>query len=329
MLVISNDGSAETSEFSLTELMFASKRLFRSSLPSHIHLAFDIDMKHAHIHGSPTLINQAIMNLILNARDAVESVKLPSVSVTLKAMRGPANKTPGSLGYIALAVTDNGHGIEKHTRDRMFEPFYSTKPSTKGTGRGLAIVYNVAQICGGYVDVDSTPGEGSSFTLCLPLVDMPAAIHQQRALNDEDSWQADDTGILLVEDNKAVRKVNRDIIESLGYTTFSARHGRAAVKKAHFFKDEIGLIIMDLSMPEMGGLEAALEIRMQGNPVPIIFCSGNTYFFKPIERHAEKLMPFSMLTKPFNVQVLGKKIHDLLHCADPTVCSQSGGSTAA
>jgi len=312
MLLISNDENIETSDFSLSKLLSSSKRLFRAAVTPVIDLSFHVEPKQVYIHGSPTLISQSIINLILNARDAVENTDSPAISVTVKDVGHLINREPCANGYLCISVADNGHGMDKSTMARIFEPFYTTKASTKGTGLGLAIVYNAVQICGGYVDVESVIGKGTNFHLYLPMIDIPAQTSQANNTTIEEIEGSDDTGILLVEDNKAVRKVNRDIIESMGYTSFAAKNGRTAVKKASLFQEEIGLIIMDISMPEKGGIEAALEIRKKQNQVPIIFYSGNTDFFKSIEHHATTLYPFSLLSKPFNVRSLGKEIHTLL-----------------
>jgi len=324
MLVISRDDSIKTEIFSLADSLIKSKRLFRATTSGQTNITFDIATTNAHIKGSTTLLNQAVINLILNARDAVAEVTSPCITLSLTEA-GRMDRDDCSAEYLCISVADNGHGMEKYTLDRMFEPFYTTKPSTKGTGLGLAIVYNVAQICGGFVEADSVVGQGTTFRIYLPVVDVAAPACKQQAANSEDHATVDEAGILLVEDNKAVRKVNRDIIESLGYTVYSAKNGCAASKKAMLFEEDIKLIIMDLSMPEMGGVDAALKIRAMGNQLPIIFYSGNSHFFKPLGQHAAALHPFSMLSKPFSIRVLGERIETLLH---PTT-TQSGRRTAA
>jgi len=313
MLIISKTDTVETVVFSLPDAIIKSKRLFKAAVSNKSDITFDITKKQAHIHGYPTLLNQAIMNLILNASDAVETVQSPSISVELKEV-GCVNKAKASTHYICLSVTDNGHGMEKDTLDRASDLFYTTKPSTKGSGLGLAIVYNVAQVCGGYVDVKSIVGKGTTFSLYLPLAELPSSmLSGHTAMTDKDDDLTDEIGILLVEDNQTVRKVNRDIIESLGYSSYAAKNGRTAVKKATLFRDEIGLIIMDLSMPKLGGIEAALQIRSMGNMVPIIFYSGNSNFFEPIEDIGKKLSPYSILSKPFNIQKLEEEICSKLY----------------
>jgi len=312
MLVISRDDSIKTELFSLSHSLIKSRRLFRAAISSHINITFDIAATGAQIKGATTLLNQAVINLILNARDAVAGVASPCITLSLSDA-GRMNRDNGSAEYLCLSVADNGHGMEKCTLDRIFEPFYTTKPSTKGTGLGLAIVYNVAQICGGFVEVDSIKGEGTTFRIYLPVVASAAPPREQQTTDSEEDGTVDEAGILLVEDNKAVRNVNRDVIESLGYTVYSARDGCAAIKKAMLFEEEIKLIIMDLSMPEMGGVDATLEIRAMGNHVPIIFYSGNSRLFKPLGQHAAELHPFSMLGKPFTIRALGEHIEALLH----------------
>lgn len=314
MLVVAKDESIETTDFSLPELLTASKRLFMAAASHDVNLSFEVGVRDAFVHGSPTLVNQAVINLILNARDAVEKQECPSISVKLH-KQSLLNRGRSDSSYLCLSVADNGHGMDQSTVDRIFEPFYTTKPATKGTGLGLAIVYNVAQICGGFVDVESSVGQGSTFKLYLPMVENHEPAEPSDSFREGDEY-SDEIGILLAEDNKAVRRVNRDIIESLGHTLYSAKNGNIAVKKANLFVDEIRLIVMDLSMPGMGGLAAAREIRRAGNQVPVIFCSGNSDFFKPVLEQADQLEPFTILTKPFTPVQLNRKIYELLQATE-------------
>jgi len=310
MLISSKSDSVETAEFLLSDLLVSSEELFRSAVCRDVEIQFNIETKHAYVHGSSTLVRQAVLNLILNAVDATLEVVSPCISVELKEL-GQFDKACDSAHYLSVSVTDNGHGMESSTMDRIFEPFYTTKPSTKGTGLGLAIVYNVAKNCGGYVTVESVVGKGTTFNLFLPIVDAAASFsHEKKVVHDPRLEAFAGTSVLLVEDNKAVRNITRDVIKSLGCATFSAKNGCVAVKKAKCFQSEIELILMDVSMPKMGGFEAALEIREGGNQVPIIFYSGNSSSFSQIEAHAERLHPFSLLAKPFNALSLEDKILD-------------------
>ncbi|MDQ6993085.1 MAG: ATP-binding protein [Mariprofundus sp.] len=176
MLITTTNDNIDTEIYSLSAALQKAKPLFSASINNDVHITFDIPAADVYINGSENLLNRAIVNLIQNARDAVAASTAPAITITLREI-GSSNKEAPDKAYLCLSIHDNGHGIDEATAARIFEPFYTTKSITKGTGLGLAMVYNIAQLCGGYIDVDSSIDNGATFNIFLPMVENKPSKH--------------------------------------------------------------------------------------------------------------------------------------------------------
>ena len=242
-------------------------------------------------------IEQAVMNLVLNARDAMPDggdlrLSTRAVIITDADAARYTQAIPGK--YLAIGVSDTGTGIDAELLPRIFEPFFTTKDTRTGTGLGLATVYGIAQQLGGFVDVASTVGEGTSFTLFLPEVDLEIA--ESIKAEAEASVRGDEM-ILIVEDQDEVRAVARRILITHGYRVIEANNGYDALS---IFRDahlDIDLVLTDAVMPQMGGPDLVRALRADKPRLPVVMVSG--YTDSELVTYGTRELDVPFLAKPF------------------------------
>jgi signal transduction histidine kinase/ActR/RegA family two-component response regulator len=222
-------------------------------------------------------IEQVLINLVVNARDAIGIGGKIMVSTVLvdsqnTRMEGNAVIPPGR--YACLVVTDNGPGMDAKTLEHIFEPFFTTKEKGKGTGLGLSIVHNIITKHTGHISVGSTPGAGTEFRVYLPLY--AGEVTQSRVDNMQSVYRHGKETVLVVEDDKAIMKLHQEVLGRYGYTILTASDGVEAMEVFRVRLDEIQLAIVDVIMPRMNGRELVEQIRMQRPELPIIMTSGYT-----------------------------------------------------
>jgi CheY-like chemotaxis protein len=241
----------------------------------------------------------------VNARDAMPKgghleIQLQDVKLDATAAREFPDLKPGR--YVCLRVADSGGGISSEMRDRIFEPFFTTKPSGHGTGLGLSVVYGIVQQHEGAVSVESTEGKGTTFSIFLPALASKAA---PRVMDGEIRFARGSETVLLAEDEEPVRQLTSIVLRQAGYIVIQASDGLEACEIFAEKKDEIDLVLMDVMMPRMGGLEAWKRIRAMRD-VPILFCSGYTGAPGDLPAGAP------LLPKPFTSDKLLSAIRDVL-----------------
>ena len=248
------------------------------------------------------------MNLFVNAADAMPGggdLILKTANVTDKNLQEKIYVVkPGN--YVRLTVSDTGKGMDKEILDRIFEPFYTTKELGRGTGLGLASAYGIIKGHGGYIDVESEKGRGTTFTVYLPATEKRV---EKTVTTPVPIIKGTET-VLLVDDEARIIDVGTKELKKLGYTVLEARDGRAAVKIYRDNKDKIDLVILDIVMPHMGGGEA--YDRMKGiNPkVKVLLSSGYS-----IDSQAKELLQRgcdAFIQKPFSINELSQKIREVL-----------------
>lgn len=263
-------------------------------------------------------LEQVLINLVVNARDAMGEkgevvIKSSMRNITQSTIRG-RDVTPGE--YVAISVIDSGCGMSRELMSRIFEPFFSTKEVGKGTGLGLSTAYGIVRQFGGFIDVESEVGKGSTFTVCLPLYIETAediAARQAAAAND-DKPGPDLTGagtILLVEDEDAVRVFSTRALRNKGYTVLEARSGEEALTVIEREGgNKIDLIVTDVVMPQMDGPTMYKKIREQWPDMKVIFVSGYTEDRLREQFTSNEVIYF--LPKPFTLKNLASKVKEVL-----------------
>ena len=259
--------------------------------------------------GDQTQLQNALLNLGINARDAMPNGGSLAFASTIKIMDEIACRTmslsltPGR--YVEIAVCDTGVGMTQEVIEHIFEPFFTTKAMGKGTGLGLAAVYGTVQNHKGELFVQSRPGVGSLFKLYLPVIeDVTGDIACSSDIVTGSG------GILLVDDEKILREVGCELLEDLGYSVYLAENGVDALEVFSAHRNEISLVILDLIMPKMGGEEAFLHLRIQSPELKVLFCSG----FSSEDTSAElaKLGACGFIHKPYNRSELSRAVAEAI-----------------
>ncbi|TLS77661.1 response regulator [Mariprofundus erugo] len=280
-----------------------------------IELRLDICTDEIMIRGDASQIQQALINLLINARDAVATIENPEILCSLQRYQADHafhHRHPEIKGeqFARLSVQDNGCGIPGDALGKIFEPFYTTKDVDKGTGLGLAMVYGAIQAHGGVIDVTSSPHAGTTIDMYLPM------IQEQEARNEEAGHIAPSIHhgagetILLVDDDTTVLHSTREVLLSLGFRVITAEHGIAALEQFEQQPESIRLLLTDIVMPKMGGIALAQAIRQRNNHLPVIFATG--YDRKEALDAEAAISHSSVLSKPFSISRLSQAIHDSL-----------------
>ena len=256
----------------------------------------------------PGQFEQAIINLAVNARDAMPAGgRLAIETGEADVVERPSNHDVRAGRYVRVTVRDSGVGMDEATQARIFEPFFTTKGPGEGTGLGLAMVYGFVRQSGGFIDVSSTRGEGTTFDIYLPVA---VSVTTETPMGErEPTWNA--TGsetILVVEDETAVRSFARAVLESSGYTVLVAPDGEEGLARAAAHEGRLDLVLTDIVMPRLGGRQLAETLRRNRPDVKLLFMSG--YSEQPVPSGGGTAGGF--LQKPFVASELVRKVRRVL-----------------
>jgi CheY-like chemotaxis protein len=292
----------------------ASGVLWRRLIRADIDLKLSIASRPSYVKMDPGQLEQVLLNLVVNARDAMPdggTIEVETEVTELSAAYCKARDglTPGS--FVRIRVTDDGHGMDAATKARVFEPFFTTKEVGRGTGLGLSTAYWVVKRNGGDLSVESEVGRGSTFVVLLPLTDerpAPSSIPPPlpRPIVTET--------VLLAEDQPTVRALVGRVIEGLGYVVLSASDGVAALELLAAHEGKIHALVTDVVMPRMGGRQLAERVRALRPGTPILFMSG--YTDDPSLFDGIPPGESSFLQKPFAPDALGRALRKLLASAE-------------
>ncbi len=257
-------------------------------------------------------MQQVIMNLVVNARDAMPeggTLTIETDSVELGesyARTHDVTMEPGR--YVMLAVSDSGEGMDRETQAHIFEPFFTTKDAEKGTGLGLSIVYGVVKQSGGFIWVYSEPGQGTTFKIYLPRVEGQAKGSATAMASQKELFGSET--ILLVEDEQGVREAILHFLHQRGYTVLEADRPRIAMEIAKEHHGPIHLLLTDIVMPDMNGLELAKKVKAYRPTIKVLYMSG--YTDRGLGGGATIGEDVHVLQKPFGFEVLGRRLRDIL-----------------
>jgi PAS domain S-box-containing protein len=274
ILAFSRQDDQDTKPIKLQPIVKEVLQLLRNSIPTTIDIQHDIDPGCGVVIADPTKIHQIIMNLATNAFHAMEETG-GRIEVYLKQIRLESNQllfpelTPGE--YAGLTVVDTGAGIEKDVLDKIFDPYYTTKKNGKGTGLGLSVVQGIVKSCNGDIRVYSEPGKGTEIQVYLPIMDRKI---DNKVMDRSEPVLGGTEKILLVDDEEAIVRMEQQMLERLGYRV-TVRTG--SVEALEAFKanaDSFDLVVTDMTMPNMTGLQLTGEIKSIRSDIPIIICTG-------------------------------------------------------
>jgi PAS domain S-box-containing protein len=295
----------------LNEVVGGMIQMVSRVIDENIDLAFLPGAKLGKVKADPSQIEQVVLNLVVNARDAMPTggkltIETSSVDLDKNYTAQHAVVEPGP--YVMLTVADTGCGMDAETQARIFEPFFTTKEPGKGTGLGLATVYGVVKQSGGYIWVYSEPGQGATFKVYLPKV---TAVSETPAPEKIVSAPSSGTEtILFVEDEQSVRELVREYLSSCGYSVLEASDGVQALEIAAMHPGVIQLLITDVVMPRLSGRQLATQIASSRSNLKVLYISG--YTDDSVFRHGVLEGGMEFLQKPFNLKALAQKIRAIL-----------------
>ena len=284
--------------------------LLRNAIGAHIEVKKMLapDLSAARV--DPTQLEQILMNLCLNARDAMPDggqllIETRNVELDEDYCRRYAYAHPGR--YVLLLVSDTGMGMDKATVEHIFEPFFTTKEPGKGTGLGLATVYGIVKQHGGLIHAYSEPGQGSVFRVYLPVGSGKAEIQKKVP---EDEVRGGVETILVAEDHDAGREMAQEVLEKLGYTVVVAANGEEAVREFRAKPDNIALVILDIVMPKLTGPEAYKQIRTIKPDLPVLFATGYSTESELLKAITDREHP--LIQKPYTIRLLARKVREVI-----------------
>ncbi len=312
LLAYSRKQSLEYRNLNLNEVLKDFEKLLRRTIKEDIELKIITDPGIPLVSADRGQIEQVIMNLVVNSQDAmpdggVLQISTSSMVIGDEYYRNQMKIEPGR--YVVASFKDTGCGIDKETLKLIFEPFFSTKKE-RGVGFGLATVYGIVKQHGGWIFVDSSPGNGTLFDIYLPVSqDDPPPIPQEETKLPPEP-EKNDAVILVAEDNQLVRDLARTILEDSGYKVFTAEDGKEALEFLSTREEPVDLLLTDVIMPRMNGKELYLLARVVNPAMKVIFMSG--YTDNAISRHGVIEEGINFIQKPFSLETLTNKVREVL-----------------
>ncbi|ATX82224.1 PAS domain S-box-containing protein [Mariprofundus ferrinatatus] len=311
LLVFARKGRIEMKPFGLTSFVKEVAKLHKASIPENVSFQSDYCNDELVVNGDATQLQQVLMNLLNNARDAVAGIDDPMITLKIEeyiADERFAGRHPDieSRQFAHLIVADNGCGISDAEKEHIFEPFFSTKEVGLGSGLGLSMAYGAIQSHHGMLEVESKIGKGSSFHIYLPLLEEKTI----QVVSDEirEAVSGKDELILVVDDNAEIRETSREVLESIGYRVVEASNGLEAVDAYIAKQQEIAVIIMDVVMPRLSGVKAVERIKALNPDAKVLFSTGYDR-----DETLKGEMPsddYVVLSKPYSIVKLSNAIRE-------------------
>jgi CheY-like chemotaxis protein len=309
LLAFSRKQALEPCKLDVNRLVKDMRAMLERLVGEDIEVSVALHAEGGTIHADPNQLEQVVMNLVANARDAMPGngkllVETANVELDEEYARAHLDSCEGR--YVMLAVSDTGVGIDEETKSRIFEPFFSTKGVGKGTGLGLSIVQGIVAQSGGYIEVSSEKDKGTTFKIYLPEVSEPPTSDTGRA--SAVPVMGGKETVLVVEDQAEVRKFAVAVLKSYGYRTIPATSAGEALLQCE--RERIDLVLTDVVMPHVNGRELADRLQARQPGLKVLFMSG--YADNVIEHHGVLEAGGQFIQKPFRPEELAQKVRTLL-----------------
>lgn len=313
LLTFSRNDETDAAEMPLIPFIKETLKFMRTAIPENIAIHQEIGSGELLINGDATQLHQVLMNLINNARDALENVTHPCITVRLQTFEPDEHFLKSHHGfkpgeYARLVVEDNGCGVSEEHLPHLFDPFFTTKEAGKGTGLGLAMVYGAVQHHHGFIEVLPNEDAGLAFHIYLPL--LTATSSSNVAAGKKQLLQGHGECILLADDDRTLCETLTDVLESLNYRVLQAANGREALELFEKHQGQISLALLDVVMPHSGGVEVARVIRASHADLPVIFLTG--YDRDDVKVANRRLHNSNVLTKPVQITLLSICLRQML-----------------
>jgi two-component system, cell cycle sensor histidine kinase and response regulator CckA len=312
LLVFSRKQTVQPVVLELNAVVTDMDKMLRRLIDDHVELSLVLGRDIGRVKADAGYVGQVLMNLVVNARDAMPNGGKLEVATSAVTLDSEAAEATGELmpgPYVMLRVTDTGVGMTEEVKARLFEPFFTTKPKGKGTGLGLPTCQTIVKQCGGHISVESEPGRGTTFKVYLPRVELP--LDSSTEFRNRGPLPRGTETVLLVEDEPAVRQLTRRVLETQGYTVLSAANGQEGL---HVAREHTGgpirLVVTDVIMPLMSGKVMAEWLMATYPELKILFTSG--YTDDAIAHHGVLHPGVAFLPKPYTPAALSRKVRETL-----------------
>ena len=308
LLAVSRQSVLEPRTVDMNSIVAQTETMLRRTIGEHIELSVRADGDLLPVRADPDQISRVILNMAINARDAMPKGGRLLIETRNVTLAGRAAGQGGAADFVLLAMSDTGCGIPTELKARLFEPFFTTKPQGQGTGLGLAVVDGIVKQSGGWIDVESEVGVGTTFQIFLPTTERGDGGEAARTY-ESSSLRGNET-LLLVEDEPAVRLMTQTALQGYGYTVLCAASGHDALRTMTARQGGIDLVLTDVVMPGMSGPQLAERVRRDYPAIAVVFMSG--YTSDAVLRQGIEAGETDFVQKPFNTAALAVKLRQVL-----------------
>ena len=308
LLAFSRKAIVEPRVVDLNDVVEGTSRMLRRLIGEDIAMELTLAPAVGYVRADPGQLEQVLVNLVVNARDAMPSGG--RLTIATRDVTAPADAAAPDGRWVELSIADTGVGMSEEVRQRCFEPFFTTKGTGKGTGLGLSTVYGFVTQAGGRVSLESTPGAGTTFRVLFPRIASRGSTGPDA---DPEALPKGHEVILLVEDEDGVRTMTRRILVRLGYDVLAAGDAASAIELATAREGRVDLLLTDVVMPNGGGRVVAEALRERWPSIPVLYMSG--YLDDAVLRHGIETAHDRLLQKPFTMPALARRVREVLDAA--------------
>jgi len=301
-------------DIAVNEIIGEMTEMVKQTFPPTVTFSVDIDSRNPVIHADKNQFRQILFNVFLNARDAMPHGG--TITITSNIVQGRTLQyrfiQSKDIDYVRIAVNDTGIGMDEEIKNRIFDPFFTTKEIGKGVGLGLPMVYGIVESHNGFIDVESTIDQGSTFSVYIPLLRFEEKMERDTKEETSEAPTGNET-VLVVEDEKSMRELLADTLRDYGYTVLLAGDGYEAVEIFNREQERLALVILDIGLPKLGGYETFLKMR-KGNPdIPVIIASG--YNDPDAKLTIESAGAHLFIQKPYKFSHIVKVVREVIDSA--------------